>query len=1143
MKIERLFTVAGQDPLEQVQYERRHSVIKNPDGSVIKEIRDVEVPVGWSQVATDIVAQKYFRKAGVPQRDRHGQPRLGPDGQPILGSERSVKEVVRRMAGAWRWWGEQHGYFFSPEDAQAFQDEMEHMLIRQMGAPNSPQWFNTGLNWAYGITGTPQGHYYVDPGTAVLKRSADAYTHPQPHACFIQRLEDDLVNEGGIFDLVTREARLFKYGSGTGSNFSSLRSRHEKLSGGGYSSGLMSFLKIFDRSAGAIQSGGTTRRAAKMVVVNIDHPDVTDFIWWKAKEEQKVADLVTGSMINAQALNGIMRVATEQNTTDYHTNAALKTAVRHALQRRVPLNYILRCLALVAQGQSSIDFPVFDTHFEGEAYLTVSGQNSNNSIRVPNEFMRAVERNEDWQTRWRTNGQPAATYKARRLWDDIAQAAWMSADPGLQFDTTVNEWHTCPADGRITASNPCSEYMFLDDTACNLASINLAHFYNADSGTFSLEAFKHATRLWTIVLEISVLMAQFPSREIARLSYLYRTLGLGYANLGTVLMTMGVPYDSPPALAIAGALTAIMSGESYATSAELASLLGPFPAYERNREQMLRVIRNHRRAAYNAPPGEYEGLTITPLGLDPKQAPEPLIKAAREAWDKALQWGKEHGFRNAQATLIAPTGTIGLVMDCDTTGVEPDFAIVKFKKLAGGGYFKIVNASVSKSLKRLGYSDEQIKDIEDYCQGHGTLADAPHINHAALKTKGFTGDDLAKIELALEGTFDIRFVINPTTLGPETMERIGLGAAAGKPAFQVLEALGFSQEEIEAANEYVVGTMTIEGAPHLKEEHYPIFDCANKCGVKGKRYIPYPAHIKMMAAVQPFLSGAISKTINMPNEATLEDVKKVHGDAWKFMLKAIALYRDGSKLSQPLNSVNADDEIAALGAADDNVAEPTPQMMNDIVAVRGAKEKLPAKRVGWTQEAIVGGHKVFLRTGEYHDGRLGEIFIDMYKEGAAYRSLINCFAIAISKSLQRGVPLEEFVDTFTFTRFEPAGPVIGHPNVKMATSILDFVFRMLGYEYLNREDLVQIKPGSGQNQELASPTALTTETAKTETAVAPTVVAASIPIEPSQAANQALTAKAQGYTGDTCASCGSMKMKRNGSCQICMECGTTTGCS
>lgn len=1130
MHIHRLFTMAGVDPLTQVQYERRTSTIRNPDGTVVKEIADVEVPASWSQVATDIVVQKYFRKAGVPQVDAQGAPARDEHGHPVLGPERSVKQVIRRLAGAWRSWGERYGYFATPADAQAYQDEMEHILVHQMGAPNSPQWFNTGLHWAYGITGQPQGHWYVDPDTGALTQSADAYSRPQPHACFIQKVQDDLVNEGGIFDLVTREARLFKYGAGTGTNFSALRASGEKLTGGGTTSGLMSWLRIFDRSAGAIQSGGTTRRAAKMVVLDVDHPDVEEFIDWKMREEQKVADLVAGSRINAKQIGEIVRVAQAQNTTDYHRNAELGQAVRRALQRNVPLNYILRALALVEQGEAAMHIPEFDTHFEGEAYNTVSGQNANNSVRVTNEFMRAVEEGKTWSLTWRTTKEVARTVPARDLWKRLGDAAWACADPGLQYHDTINEWHTCPTDGPITASNPCSEYMFLDDTACNLASINLAHFYNAETNTFNTDAFKHVCRLWTMTLEVSVLMAQFPSKDIASRSYDYRTLGLGFANLGTVLMTMGIPYDSPEALGVAGAITAMMTGEAYATSAEMAKHLGPFPAFERNRESMLRVVRNHRRAAYQSPTGEYEGLTITPSGVDPQHTPDYLLKSARETWDRALQWGKEYGYRNAQVSVIAPTGTIGLVMDCDTTGVEPDFAIVKFKKLAGGGYFKIVNQSVSKALRRLGYSDQQIQDINDYCKGHGTLVGAPSINHETLKAKGLTDADLAAIEKQLDSAFDIRFVFTPTTLGPEAMQRLNLVESTN-----ILETLGFAKEQIAAANEYVVGTMTIEGAPGLKDEHYPIFDCASTCGVKGQRYIAHQAHLRMMAAVQPFISGAISKTINMPNSATIEEVESVYHDAWQMMLKAIALYRDGSKLSQPLNSVSEDDEIAALGVADDDISEVTPKMANDLAAARAVKEKLPPKRVGWTQEAIVGGHKVYVRTGEYNDGRLGEIFIDMYKDGAAYRSIINCFAVAVSKGLQYGVPLEEFVDSFTFTRFEPAGPVQGHSNIKMATSILDYIFRLLGYEYLNRDDLVQVKPDAPKDTQAQIPGIVQPAAVKDPN----TAQATMSPSEP----DSQLTARAQGFTGDTCTNCGSMKMKRNGSCMVCIECGTTTGCS
>ncbi|MFA6042895.1 MAG: adenosylcobalamin-dependent ribonucleoside-diphosphate reductase, partial [Patescibacteria group bacterium] len=820
LRVKRRNTTPGVNPLDQVAYEKRTSVIKNPDGRIVHEITDVEVPKGWSQVATDILAQKYFRKAGVPQLDAEGNPVLDSQGNPVLGSERSARQVVHRLAHCWRWWGERYGYFASAEDAQAYEDEMAFILINQFGAPNSPQWFNTGLATVYGITSSPQGHYYVVPETGELRKSEDAYTHPQPHACFIQSVKDDLVNEGGIFDLITREARLFKYGSGTGSNFSTLRGKGERLGGGGQSSGMMSFLKIFDRAAGAIKSGGTTRRAAKMVIVNVDHPDVEEFITWKVQEEQKVADLVTGSKINAKALNEIMRVAHEAGTTNVQQSPELKRVIKDAARSNVPLNYVARVLDLVRQGRTSIDFPVFDTHFEGEAYTTVSGQNSNNTVRVTNAYMDAVRVNAPWNLTNRTTGEVVRTVPARDLWDQISYAAWACADPGLQFDTTVNEWHTCPADGRINGSNPCSEYMFMDDTACNLASLNLAKYLDAETGIFDIDGYRHSIRLWTLTLELSVLMAQFPGAEIARRSYEYRTLGLGYANLGTVLMTMGIPYDSDEGRAIAGALTAVMTGESYAASAEVASVVGSFPAYERNKRHMLRVIRNHRRAAYNAPADEYEGLSILPMGIAGDVCPPYLLDAAKHAWDRAITLGEQHGYRNAQTTVIAPTGTIGLVMDCDTTGIEPDFAIVKFKKLAGGGFFKIVNQSLDKALKHLGYTPTQVQEIEAYAKGHGTLVGCPTINPAVLRDKGFTDADLQKIEASLSTAFDLRFAFTPFTLGEDMLKRIGMtdGQVADRE-LNVLKALGFTDAEVEEANAYVCGTMTIEGAPHLKPEH------------------------------------------------------------------------------------------------------------------------------------------------------------------------------------------------------------------------------------------------------------------------------------------------------------------------------------
>jgi ribonucleoside-diphosphate reductase alpha chain len=999
----------------------------------------------------------------------------------------------------------------------------------------------------------------------------------------IQSVSDDLVNEGGIFDLVTREARIFKYGSGTGSNFSALRASGEKLSGGGTSSGLMSFLKINDVAAAAVKSGGTTRRAAKMVVLDIEHPDAEEFILWKANEEQKVAALVAGSKICDLFLNTIMKIAADGGT-DRKENHDLDIAIKKALARGVPMNYIARCLRMVEMGYDHIDFKTFDTHYEGEAYQTVSGQNSNNTIRVSNEFMDAVNNDTEWEMTWRTSGKVAKRVKAAKLWEDIKLAAWMSADPGLQFDTTINEWHTCPTDGRINASNPCSEYMFLDDTACNLASINLAHFLDEETGTFRIEDYKHAIRLWTITLEISVLMAQFPSKEIAQRSYDFRTLGLGYANIGTVLMVLGIPYDSPEALAYIGGLTAIMCGESYATSAEMARDLGAFPRYEANKEHMLRVMRNHKLAAYDAAPDRYEGLTIKPMGINPSLCPEDLLAAARECWDRAYELGERHGYRNAQVTVIAPTGTIGLVMDCDTTGIEPDFAIVKFKKLAGGGYFKIVNQSVPKALVRLGYTDKQIEEIEKYCKGHGTLVGCPAINRSSLKMKGFTDEKIDDVEKMCDNVFDLKFAFNKWTLGEDFCKKLGFtDEQLNDPNFNMLLSLGFTREELDRANDYVCGTMTIEGAPALKDEHLAIFDCANKCGKYGKRFIAYGAHIRAMAAAQPFISGAISKTINMPNEATVEEIGTAYMSSWELMLKANALYRDGSKLSQPLNSTSDDGDLAeeVLFSDPEDLTKETidAAQLHHIINAQAAelgewqprREKLPQKRRGWLREAVVGGHKVYLRTGEYEDGTLGEIFIDMYKEGASFKGLLNCFAVLTSKALQYGVPLEELVDTFTFTRFEPAGSVQGHEAIKNSTSILDYVFRALGYEYLNRQDFVHVKAvdepksGSGTGKEHAKPAApapavATKKVAPSEDSIVEMLKNQSIggkledpvamiageaaPVT-AGATRQAryAEAKSKGYTGEQCPACGSMRVKRNGACTVCEDCGTTSGCS
>ncbi|MGQ0555281.1 MAG: vitamin B12-dependent ribonucleotide reductase [Nitrospiraceae bacterium] len=1178
MKIDRRFTSRRQNPYEGITFVKRSSEIRNPDGSTVFKLENIDVPEAWSQLAIDILAQKYFRKAGVPQRDQNGQPAIGPDGKPVLGGEQDARQVFERMAGCWTHWGKSYGYFKTPDDAESFHDEMCYMLAHQMAAPNSPQWFNTGLHYAYGLSGPAQGHYYVDPKTHEVVKATNAFEHPQPHACFIQSIEDDLVNENGIMDLWVREARLFKYGSGTGTNFSKLRGDGEGLSGGGKSSGLMSFLKIGDRAAGAIKSGGTTRRAAKMVCLDLDHPDIEEFIDWKVIEEQKVAAMVTGSKICAQRLNAVLKACHTVDgegalrlDLDQKTNPVLREALASARRDLVSEAYIQRMFSYAQQGFTHFVFHEYDTNWDGKAYQTVSGQNSNNSVRIPNEFFAALETDGDWQLKRRTSGKVWKTVKARELWDRIAWAAWICADPGTQYDTTINEWHTCPEDGRINASNPCSEYMFLDDTACNLASLNLTKFYAAD-GQFELEHFRHAVRLWTIALEISVLMASFPSRSIAEKSYQFRTLGLGYANLGTVLMRQGIPYDSPKALAMCGAITSIMTGEAYSASAEMAAELSPFPGYANNRDHMLRVIRNHRRAAYQAPQAEYEHLTIAPMGIRPEHCPPDMLLAARRAWDHALELGTAYGYRNAQVTVIAPTGTIGLVMDCDTTGIEPDFALVKFKKLAGGGYFKIINQSLPMALANLGYTDQQAQDVVRYCVGAQTLKSAPFINHDTLRRKGFDDAALDRLESSLGQAFEIQFAFNKFTLGEAfCVEKLGLTEAQlNETSVNLLKTLGFTQEEIAAANDFCCGTMTVEGAPYLKAEHLAVFDCANRCGRIGQRSIAVDAHIRMMAAAQPFISGAISKTINMPADATLEDVKAAYLLAWKSMVKAVALYRDGSKLSQPLSASTDSGKAVEVATGVMGMAEKITERV--LVRYLAKRRPLPSRRSGYTQKAIVGGHKLYLRTGEYEDGTVGEIFLDMHKEGAAFRSLMNCFAIAISLGLQHGVPLEEFVEAFVFTRFEPNGPVKLNDRIKMSTSIIDYIFRELAVTYLDRYDLAQVKEEDLRMDSMKKDDMdpeCSEEVADLDALAKSSVLTEHLPIRRNGGKgnghgnghsvarqveitretltlteiNNAKDARVKGYEGDPCPECKQFTMVRNGTCLKCVTCGATSGCS
>jgi ribonucleoside-diphosphate reductase alpha chain len=1032
LAFERRFTEVGVNPLDDVVWERRQSVINNPDGSVVFKMEGAEIPAGWSQLATDIVVSKYFRKAGL-----HGDKARG---------ETSVRQVVHRVAHTLRWAGEQFGgYFATKKDADAFEAELSFLLVNQYGAFNSPVWFNCGLYHEYGIEGSG-GNWAWDEACSAVVEVPNAYSHPQCSACFIQAVDDDLMS---IYELMKSEARLFKYGSGTGSNFSAIRGKQEKLSGGGTSSGLMSFLEVFDRAAGSTKSGGTTRRAAKMVCLDMDHPEIADFVNWKVREEKKAK-------------------------------------------------------ALIASG--------YESDFNGEAYRTVSGQNSNNSVRVTDEFMKAALGGGKWQTRARTTNEVVDTYDAAELWQQIAEAAWECADPGVQYDSTINRWHTCPNTGRINASNPCSEYMFLDNTACNLASLNLTKFLRED-GSFDVDGYRHAIDIFFVAQEILVDFSSYPTQGIARNSHDYRPLGLGYANLGTLLMLLGIPYDSESGRAVAAALTSILCGRAFATSARIASSKQPFSGFARNREPMLRVMRQHRDAAY---------------AVNRDECPEALWRASTEDWDEAVALGEQHGYRNAQATVLAPTGTIGLLMDCDTTGIEPDFALVKFKKLAGGGYFKIVNQSVPEALKRLGYSEVQIREIVAYVSGTNTLLSAPHVNRATLKAKGLTDDDLAKIEQAIPGVFDLHLAFAPWVLGREAYDRLGVDAAKlGQPGFSLLKHLGFAEREIAEANDVIIGKMTIEGAPYLREEHHAVFDCANRCGRTGQRFLAPMAHVRMMAAAQPFLSGAISKTVNLPQDASVDEVREIYEEGWKLGLKAVALYRDGCKASQPLSTSSDNQAEEAEDAA------PAPAS----VRPQGARVRLPKKRRGFTQEARVGGHKVFLRTGEYEDGSLGEIFIDMHKEGAAFRSLMNCFAMAVSVGLQYGVPLDTYVEQFTFTRFEPHGVVEGHPNIKFSTSIVDYIFRVLGVEYLQRYDFAQVKPAEAPAV-IDDPTGRALETAPRESSDETLLGAAGSEVR------GALDAQLEEMMGDApvCDSCGHITV-RNGACYKCLNCGNSMGCS
>lgn len=1213
LKISRVYTQPSNNLLEQIVYEKRTSKIVDVSGKTIFQKDDVEVPVTWSQVATDILAQKYLRKRGVPKEIAEKTDFTKDDSFDNLEAslkepeettgEWSIKQVAHRLAGTWTWWAERYGYFDTSEDAAAFYDELKYTIINQITAPNSPQWFNTGLHWAYGINGPAQGHYYVDPTSGELTKSTDAYSHPQPHACFIQEIQDDLVNPQGIFDLLTREARVFKYGSGSGTNFSNIREEGAQLSGGGSSSGVMSFLSVFDRAAGSVKSGGTTRRAAKMVILNVDHPDVEKFIQWKVREERKVVALVTGSKIAFEHLKGIMSSA-ETKGIDPEKNPELKKKIIAAKDNAVPLNYIKRVLMLVENGVKAADFnfSTFDTDYRSEAYVTVDGQNSNNSVRVTDAFMNAVKENRKWDLISRIDGSVKRSVDAKRLWEQIAEAAWESADPGLQFDTTINDWHTCPEDGRINASNPCSEYMFLDETACNLASINLQKFYDPVTRVFDIQTYRHVIRLWTIVLEVSVLMSQSPSAKMAERTFQYRTLGLGYANLGTVLMQMGHPYDSDEARSTTGALTAILTGDAYATSAEMAKVVGTFERYEANKEHMLRVIRNHRRVAYSAAPSEYEKLSTIPMGIDPSTTSPYLLNAARESWDKALQLGERFGYRNAQVTVIAPTGTIGLVMDCDTTGFEPDFALVKFKKLVGGGYFKIVNQSVEPALMALGYDEIQVRDILKYVLGAASFAGSPYINRDSLRELGFPDEKIDAIESQLVSAFNVAFLFNAYVLGADLVSSLVPDQDTTAPDFNLLTALGFTSDQIAAANEYICGAMTLEGAPHLKPEHYPVFDCANKCGSKGTRFISPMGHVKMLAAGQPFISGSISKTVNLPEDATIAEIEAIYKTSWKLGLKCNALYRDGSKLSQPLSTSSDEGSVYAklFTFDEEDTNEVTPVQVAKAVQQEAVisqsstqlpRRKMPLERVSITHKFEIGGHEGYITASLFEDGTPGEIFLTMNKEGSTLSGIMDAWAISLSLNLQYGVPLQVLINKYSHVRFEPSG-MTNNKNIPMAKSLVDYLARWLALKFLDSDtakkyhtaELVERAMGNGdlkasevkkiykhhshedvKEQVSVSHSKVVTETITKTTTIGdaetgdvttqavsntpsvaieqeipPANVEVDLELLKKDQAQQAL--RQNNEDAPLCSDCGAV-MIRNGACYKCLDCGATSGCS
>ena len=1151
MKFKKVFT--KNNPYSKITFVEKTSKIMNLNGGTVKEFGPIWVPDTWSQTAVDILAQKYARKAKIPQFTT----KIAEDGVPVwlqkstpdheklktlpeserYTFENDSRQIFNRLAGTWTYWGWKGNYFATENDAKNFYDELCYMLCSQRVAPNSPQWFNTGLHWAYGIEGEPQGHYFFDETINEISKSSSAYERPQPHACFIQSIADDLLQEGGIVDLVARETRVFKYGSGSGTNFSSLRGRSEKLSSGGISSGLLSFLKVLDSNAGAIKSGGTTRRSAKMVIVDIDHPDIIEYVRWKSKEEDKVVFLSVGSKIVKNAIDNVKNACLswtgpKSQKCDPEFNEQLAEALHDAENNQIPYGYLDRIIKLLEQDVDDIDCEILTTEFESEAYSSVSGQNSNNSVRVGNNFMEKVLTGGNVDLTFRTTGAVAETIPANQLWHEISKSAWLCADPGIQYDTTINDWHTCKNSGRINGSNPCSEYMFLDDTACNLASINLLKFYDHNNGDwkFKEDEFAHAVQIWTTVLEISIAMAQFPSKLIAQRSFEFRTLGLGYANLGALLMQSGIPYDSEEGRALAAYITALMHGEAYNTSAKLADRVGPFAKFAENKQSMLEVIQNHKTAVLG---GNFINIGIKPLILNWNQCPIKSKTRLEKLWNEVVANGEKYGFRNAQVTLLAPTGTIGLLMDCDTLGIEPDFSLIKHKKLSGGGYFKIINNSIKPALQSLKYSKSEIEDIINYVVGHGTLENATgKLNNNFLKQHGFTDEQLNKVNATLKNSFDVGSALSKWVLGEEVFNKLNCADSN-----ELFEKLGVSDEDQQHASQFACGNGSMVGAPHIKDKHLAIFDCATN----NDRFISTYGHIKMVASVQPFLSGAVSKTINMPENSTIKECGDAYMFAWDIGTKAIALYRDGSKLAQALNLTNNkktsykksdSDEIANVQVSDANsIVSNDIDSADDNTLGRGVQEPLPSRRKGYTQKVKIAGHTFYHTTGENNDGELRELFTSgMGTEGATFRSLMNCFSKILSISLQHGVPLKKLVDALLFTKFDPSGPISGHDSIKFSTSIADYLARDLAIRYLGMTELGHVNPDDNADVQR-----IVTEQNKNTASHQKSTV--------DHTNSKKHNSTKFGYTGDMCQHCKQFTMKRVGTCLQCESCGSTTGCS